>query len=285
MKLALAQVGVLTAAFGLMACSPAPKSSVTNQGNNSIISGAIVDANDPIAKVTVLIVYATQDKAGLVQQMGCTGSILSKNVILTAAHCIPVTPPGGKRMAQIVFSTDIKKASKENVRRVVEFAIHPEYKKTKKEESNADFGMMKFEGEMPAGYEVATYLSPDDHQLIDMKSRIVVAGYGLQDDKTKLSSDELRRGEVGVGGMWGKSELILDQRNRNGVCSGDSGGPSFLQVNGEYHVLGVASRVSGDTEETVCSMAGIVGLVAMQREFIDGTLKQWEAADTQAVAQ
>ncbi|MNT65521.1 hypothetical protein D3C72_2035110 [compost metagenome] len=104
------------------------------------------------------------------------------------------------------------------------------------------------------------------------------------DDKTQTSSDVLRKGLVKIAGGYGKTEIVFDQSDRNGVCSGDSGGPAFLEVKGKFYVFGVASRVSGPTKETYCSQWGVHGLVAANGDFIMDTMKEWSAAPATVAA-
>ena len=281
-----AKLVLLSSALTFIACSPAKMNSLVSSGDNGqIINGQEVELNDPIAKVTVAIVGATKNKTGEIKQFTCTGGLLAQNIVLTAAHCIPVVPEGGARAAIIIFNTSLKqKPTETNSRVVTRFAIHDQWQKTAKGESAHDFGLMEFEGEIPEGYEVASYLKLADYAKLKRGDSIIVAGYGKIDDKSKQSSEVLRRGVITIAAQNGQSEIISDQTSRNGVCSGDSGGPAFYELDGKLYVFGVASRVSGRTDDSYCSGISIHGMIGAEAEFITTTLDQW-AAEDEAAAQ
>jgi V8-like Glu-specific endopeptidase len=277
-----AKLLLLSSALTFVACSPAKMDSVSGANNDSIINGTEVEANDPVAAVTVAIIGATKDAEGKVEQFSCTGSLVDKNAVLTAAHCVPVAPEGGDRMAVIVFNRSLKTATKADVRQVTKFAIHSKYGTAKEGESDHDYGMLQFEGDIAAGYQIASYLPGKDYNKIEIGHSVVVAGYGLYDDATQTPSDVLRKGEVKVAGGYGDAEIVFDQSTRKGVCSGDSGGPAFYEVKGKLYVFGVASRVVGPTKESYCSQYSVHGLVGANVDFIVGTLKTWAAENKAA---
>jgi V8-like Glu-specific endopeptidase len=273
-KIMLKNLLVLTL-LALAACAPSREASVVGgKSNYSIINGVEVAKNDPIAKVTVGIINVLKDSKGEIEQAKCTGLIIAKNVILTAAHCVELAPKGGKRAAVIVFSTNMETATEADVRIVTDFVRHPLYKKpVAAGQSESDFGLLKFEGEIPAGFEIADLLTDKEHELLNLKSDIILAGYGLLDDATKKRTNILHKGHSKLIDAYGKKETVIDQRDRNGICSGDSGGPAFIEVDGKLKAWGIASRVSGETDETVCSSFGVHGIIAANWDFIGKTLK------------
>ncbi|MNL47015.1 Trypsin [compost metagenome] len=128
---------------------------------------------------------------------------------------------------------------------------------------------------MPAGYQLGKFLAPEKHDILSTESDIIVAGYGRIDDGTETPNDQLRKGHVKIAGLLNEKEIGFNQEDRNGVCSGDSGGPAFIEVDGEMYAFGIASRVSGPDEKTYCSKWSFHGLIGTQQEFIDSAMAQF----------
>lgn len=131
-KLTATKLLLMSSALTFAACTPSKMNSYDVSGDNShIIQGDEVQADDPIAQVTVAINAGTVDKdLKTVENFSCTGTIIKKNIILTAAHCIPVAPEGGKRGAVIVFNRSYKNVDKtKDIRRVVRMETHDLWEK------------------------------------------------------------------------------------------------------------------------------------------------------------
>ena len=103
-----------------------------------------------------------------------------------------------------------------------------------------------------------------------VKNQILVAsGYGVTSGTSHQGSGVLRETNVRVAEpLVGKSEFYIDQTNGHGICSGDSGGPSFVQTAaGDLQQVGITSR--GD--ET-CAKGGLYTLVPAYLKWIDAAV-------------
>lgn len=280
LKLGLVAIG---AALGLTACGSqggAPPHISDKSFLNGIVGGEEVEKNDPIAHMTGLL-YDTQQGAI------CTASILSKEWMLTAGHCVENANP---KALVVIFGTDANSQSKEdqdqmqkNARRVASYQLNPRYTETMtkleamakqaeaegreitSEEIDAvtdwgDVALVKLESEIPAGYEPA--------KILDIKSQlhkgdvVTLAGYGITSGgPTGDGAGTLRKVDVSVAeAVWGSTEVLMDQTNKKGACHGDSGGPAYAQVNGELHLFGVTSRGIRDDQDTCTQFAAYTNI-------------------------
>lgn len=275
---ALGVLGLLTAT----ACAPQGQNAAIGNSGSGIIGGTTVKEGDPIAKSIVGLVmeinannssqsaYLSRKKKptpgsqpsdpGQGRQMYaiCTGTLVTENVILTAAHCMDADIS----KAVVVFGDDFSAAFDKNAtkkpsietRQVVNWSINPLWARAKNEQFNeGDTAVVKFDGSLPEGYAPAQIL-PDASALRN-GADVVVAGYGAD---RKISGDANTSGDsAGVGTLRkvtvqivnakiSQTEMEIGARQKT-VCHGDSGGPSFIELNGEYYLWGVTSR--GDCQQ------------------------------------
>lgn len=223
---------LILAALALTACSPASLTSeVAAPAADSIVGGEKVARLSAVGRSTVALY---EQDIGYI----CSGTLVAKNLILTAAHCVD---PKSKNLLA-VFKTEIKNAKKADLRKVTHGAVHPSYSSEMKAKDLGDIAIVRFEGSLPLGYEVAPILF--DAQAVQKNSRTIVAGYGL--NWTTLISKGagvLRTTKLDIDNpTYSQTEAMLGQSVRRGICSGDSGGPAYLDIGGRLHVWGVASR-------------------------------------------
>lgn len=79
-------------------------------------------------------------------------------------------------------------------------------------------------------------------------------GYGVVDYEAS-GSGILRKTEIPIQNASVdilKNVVRIDQSSGHGVCSGDSGGPSLVKVNGQDQILGVNSVVGGFSHASLC---------------------------------
>lgn len=255
----------------LVACSPASQNAVTlGAESSSIIGGSWVEQPDSIAKSTVALVTVARTHDGKDMQAVCTGSYIGSNIVLTAAHCVPVV---GKTYAKavilVVFGTDITKAAKEDVRVVTKYEIHPKYGKMGENGEDAhDVALVKFSGPVADGYVAANLLK--DESLLKPRTVVTLAGFGINktDGKNTQSDNRLSKTTVEVVGEFGMHEMVLDQSRGQGACHGDSGGPAFLEVDGVQYVWGITSRGSGKDGVDDCSLVSIYTKIKSESDFL-----------------
>lgn len=249
------------------ACSPKSseqKNSIESTTSTGIVGGKIVEDQDQIRSSTVYLMMF-MDKG----MATCTGSIIDKNIILTAAHCVADNP----RQVIVLFSKSVPQSNEEilkiksSARPATNVVVFPLYEKRKDLESDhTDIALIKFAGEIPADYKVAKLHSSE--QKVSEKNKITLSGYGLTDGIKKTSSKELRKTEVIAVGETA-TEIIFDQSATGGACSGDSGGPSSFDIDGQEFVFGVASRVGGpDKVKDICAQYAVYTKIEPFKKWI-----------------
>lgn len=271
----LLKAAVLTSVLSLsvLACSQkTPNAGEIAETGSSIIGGVQVEAADSIAKSTVAIIGAVTTKDDEENQFICTGSLLSDNVVLTAGHCVPSEKEYKTVALYVIFTRDLNKMERTDIRLVTDAVVHPLYSDDNTGADTHDVAVLRFAGAKAEGYDIAKFL--DDETVLTEGATVTLAGYGLNetDGVTTKSDNTLRKVNVEVAGAYGQNEIILDQRNGRGACHGDSGGPAFVNVGGVEYVWGITSRGSGKDGVDDCSLAAIYTKVKSERIFIDAAL-------------
>lgn len=235
--------------MGLTACAPQSANreiaSVNDAEKSGIINGEEVAADSKLNTSIVAIYNSVTTEL-------CTGSLLPGNIVLTAAHCIGSTPES----MFVLFDTNL--SSKSERRQVLKTKVHPlwQYQIDKgRAPVVGDIALILFNGSVPEKYKPAKMLG-DLRELKD-SAEVVIAGFGMFDGVKKDGSGTLRQATIKIAKAdYNQIEVKLDQRNGQGACHGDSGGPAYIFNNGEYLLWGITSRGSEDPNDE-CSQYSI----------------------------
>ncbi len=283
--------------MALVSCGFKSNPTVDSKNGAGIIGGTLVAEKAPIAS-GIVSVYDVADNAI------CTGSIIAENFILTAAHCVQTKT--SKLKIVFGLDVDATMAIREPdvqqvyVRRVLDIKVHPSYKPEEQEYKQTDWGdiaIIKFSGTLPPGYKPATLLP--DSSVLRRGVMVTVAGYGVSlvdaapvdpkkirhleeamaygevicDDglknclKVDMSGDgELRQAKAPISSVQ-ESEVRLDESKGQGTCSGDSGGPAYIEKDGQYYLFGVTSRGS-----PLCDDVGVYTNAVYYKNWIAETI-------------
>lgn len=195
-----------------------------------VIGGDEVSAGSIISRSTVGLY---DKKAGAL----CSGTLIASQLVLTAAHCVDPT----SNELIVFFGQEMKGLDPAKTRRAIK-AVQYKHYNPERGEDTGDMALVRFEGDLPAGYAPARLYK--DFSSLDKGSRVVVAGFGLNWAwGVKKGAGTLRTTKLKVKkALYGKTEVMLDQSLRKGICSGDSGGPAYIEQNGQLLLMGVASR-------------------------------------------
>lgn len=227
---------------------------------DQIIGGSDVESGDEVALSTVAIVNQLPNGRSSI----CTGSLLSSDIVLTAAHC--VGPKGSK--TYIVFRKDLKDSG--HAAPITGAIRHPDYGSTSGDVDQNDIAVMSFDGGLPDDYEPAELLE-DESPLRD-GAKITLAGFGVT-----IGSPALRSGTSGrlhavtttlKQAFYGETESLTEQSQGRGACHGDSGGPAFIRDgSGRLKLFGVTSRGPSHLPDD-CGAYGIYTRASAHLDFI-----------------
>ena len=190
---------------------------------------------ESLAKSVVALVAQREDGQAL-----CTGTILSEDTILTAAHCVDENP---ERML-VVFNRTIKNAPTELIRKVTAFVQNPSWKKPSAK-GRGDLALVRFEGGLPADYKPVTI--GDANLPLTPGTEVLMMGYGVNKAETHKGAGVLRETKSSIIEQESPTELVTDG-TKSSVCFGDSGGPAFAEdADGNEVQWGVTSSGKNDT--------------------------------------
>lgn len=292
---------IVSILFVLISCGQQTTDNSAKIKNSSIINGTLVADGAPVSASIVGVFNTSSNYI-------CTGTLIAKNVVVTAAHCAPEKASHVK----IVFSNDIdymlnareQDVLKEFVLSATDFKVSKTWDPNDEttEHNTGDIALVKFKGVIPDGFKPSKIVSDDSS--IKRGEKITIAGFGvdtvyaskeINPKKYKNLEDAISYGEVTCeedsqgkysncyevertgDGVLRETEAPLKyfletefhlNETLSGTCSGDSGGPAFIKANGEYFLLGVTSRGS-----ELCDEVGVYTNVVYYKNWINDTIK------------
>ncbi len=222
--------------LGITACAAEDDPLVLEQGPLGAVSSPIVNGQlDTTHEAVVAWIHGSKCSATIVHVDGSTG------YALTAAHCVGGSN-GTLRQGENHNSAD-------RTYNVVDQEIHPRYG----EAEAFDFAMLTFTG-ADTNTPTMDVLTPAQDTM-GIGSPVTMVGYGItpsNNSRRRFATNTLSND------LTNDIFVSYDQSGgKGGVCSGDSGGPSFFQVGGTEYVAAVHSFVSQGNNTPQCEGIGV----------------------------
>jgi secreted trypsin-like serine protease len=219
----------LVLALGFAACTLQKSATVQSENLNPIIGGVALNNDSTLSqRVALLFNRKTNDV--------CTVSILNNQFALTAAHCVADADAAN---LYLVFDVVVRKNSP--IRRVASTAVSKYFKsENTRPRDTGDIALVRF-----------------------------AVGYGATDEAKPQQAGSLHFANLKIANSaYSDTEMTLAQTNNVGVCVGDSGGPVYHLLNGEFYLWGVISRSTSAN----CSEAAIVTNALVYLNWIQETV-------------
>lgn len=207
----------------------------------------------------------------------CTGELIAPDWILTAGHCVDPSVVGAANNAALVqsirvhFNTvDLFSAEGEVVTAVEAFEhpMHPNFN-TGAGFGKHDIGLIHLSKAVTDVEPVLVNLVHDDATdgtvvtMVGYGATQVGAGGGAGVEFVLKNRTIAKCSSIPEAGTSDTSALCYSQTDSKGKCEGDSGGPSFAEINGVTKVVGVTSY--GDQN---CADYGVDTRPDFERDFL-----------------
>jgi hypothetical protein len=210
----------------------------------------------------VMVLKRTTAGAGF-----CSGTVLARNIVLTAAHCVAAS-----RDMRIHFRDESGAAV---LLEVAGSAIHPLFRSDapKLRERSIDLALLRTTLPLPDRFHPATL---DRGTALALGSHVRIAGFGVTREGADTTGGKLRIGVLEVRAPISSILLWADDPTHRGAgaCNGDSGGPVLAAASDV--VIAVIDWATG-TGLRHCGGLTQAALIAPQRDWIDSVLRQWGA--------
>jgi V8-like Glu-specific endopeptidase len=190
------------------------------------IVGGTIDTGDPS-----VVGFDYYSSGGVWYGSVCTGTIISPRVALTAAHCIDAAEEGGVAVPHVVFGWDAH-APTEAIA-VVGMRRHRLYATYRDD----DIALLQLATPASTAPIPVPELPLEGRAQAGQDVRFV--GYGITEANTSDGIGIKRQVTVPLESITYKH--IIAGEDGKTTCSGDSGGPAFLTLDGQEVVAGVTS--------------------------------------------
>jgi Trypsin len=235
----------------LAGCAPLDSPEVSER-DQAILGGGTTLAGEFSGVVALLIAPAEV----------CTGTLVHESWVITAAHCL-----AGKKASdvQVIFDkVDIKATGGVAVAAAM-LVLHPQFDAAKLGDN--DLALIKLATPQPARTKhlIARSAPATGAEITQVGFGAAAApnvGTGIQ---RKLVTRSAECAAVGAGNLDPSKVMCFGANDGNGTCFGDSGGPSFVTINGALAVAGVTSFGADD----LCTGYDAVTLLSAELAFID----------------
>ncbi len=224
------------------------------------------------APYVVVVLDQTSGKTNV-----CSASVVARNVVLTAAHCVSGLPDmrvfyresSGDRVFLGVEKIAINADYKPNASRPAAFSI--------------DLALLLLSEPLPSKFRPVQLGGKGP---VAVGQRVRIAGFGLSDeDKVRIAgsgpsnedvsgtSGVLRAGVLMSSGPKSKFSVLVDPAGTGlGGCTGDSGAPVF--AGNQPLQVAVAIKANGDGGKS-CGASTVAVQLAPQLPWIHETLHAW----------
>lgn len=210
--------------------------SINAHAEEKIIGGQRIAAHEDIAKVIVGIRFIDIKKRILGT---CSGTILTENLIVTAAHCVHSNGLT-VRPQDIIITYGLNMLEMGPAGKVDHIMISKYYAENIQGIDISDLAILKLRGKITEPFRPAKVL--DNYHEIQPGNVVTLAGYGKTNFQTGEGIGVLHKVDLVVSTLFNEEFIALAQ-GRSG-CQGDSGGPAFLKSDTDLTYTGVTSRVT-----------------------------------------
>ncbi len=302
---ALTVISTLVFSLYYTGCAPQTQSAVatgpevSSEDSSHIVGG--VSANSTFQKQNGIVALAITSRGLFAGGLSiCTGTLIDKRIVLTAAHCLQASPGSKITKIDVYFIPNIQKSlssgSLKNSIAADKIAPNADYLKDVTDETIDtatwnDIALIRLKSNAPSYFKLAQLPKASDTLRLVETNKLILSGFGIATPIVNKTEINPKTGEVKVVPVQEKSEtsgvlrkieniavlpelndkeILLDQSNSIGACHGDSGGPAFLkQEDGSLLQVGVTSR--GTNFIGNCNEKAIYNSVTAHLDWIEKT--------------
>jgi len=198
----------------------------------------------------------------------CTASVITRNVVLTAAHCVR-----GVSSTRVFYRGGEGKLIVYNV---ADIALNPDYRPNARRQhvASIDLALLRLREPLPSSFKPVelAYLGP-----LAQGQRLRIAGFGRADEDVSGTSGVLRAGVLSAAGPKSKFLAFFADPAGSGLggCTGDSGAPIFALDRPVLVAVAISAKGAGGY---TCGASTEAVKIGPQLPWIRDTVQAWGPA-------